>query len=229
MDLREIESLLLDNRDHEALQILQAMPDAVALEVMESLRAKDVEVRLSLPPLARARLGVGAATFLEAMALRDRHIDVRDAALDLLIEIAPDRAPRFWSSLRRRLQKGELDDADLAGWRLFELNDPLLGQELTEALQRWPDWYYIHKSFRVLSWCIEGATAEIEAHIREHDHDLMSWLVRAAWRMDRDDLWNAVAWVAVEAPDPQCRRYCVSALSKRGPSGTVPRSPRQSG
>jgi hypothetical protein len=91
----------------------------------------------------------------------------------------------------------------------------MLKDELQQALSNWPARYYIHKSFRVLGWCIDGRTDTIVTHIRGHDHELMKWLSRAAIYVESSDLWAALEWAAENAPDEVCRWDCANALSFR--------------
>ncbi len=210
MRLNEIVRHLEDNEDPAVLEEFRAMSDEEALEMLAALAGEGPEIRLAIPLLAKARLGTGALPILEKIALHDRNVDVRDAATDAFLEIAPSEAQRFWRPLRRRLGTGQLYDAELAGWRLFELGDPDLRRELDAALNRWPESDYIHKSFRVLKLCLAHDPGEIETRIRGHDHESMKWLARAARELDTQALRSTLVWASLNAPDEQCRRYCAS-------------------
>jgi hypothetical protein len=226
METSFLGSLLADDRDEDVLKMLESLSDDDALQALQGIRTiGDPGIRLAVPPLARARLARGAAGLLEDMAIKDRHIDVRDAALDALLAVAPERAARFWKPLRRRLASRSLIDAELAGWRLFEIGDPNLGPELETAVLRWPEDYYVHKSFQVLRMCIAGDSPQIIERILGHDHDRMKWLARAVWELGEEDLWKALTWAATEAPDEQCRRDCSATLAQRD-SGIAPPATR---
>jgi hypothetical protein len=216
VDRKQLRALLEDGRDGDALRLLEGEPDKAALELLQSIReVKDPELRFFVAWAARSRFGPASADLLADIAKHDPHPDVRSEAMNALLEMSPERASEFWPRLRRQLRSKDEWDAELAGWKLLRLRDPLLSQEIAEILPRWPAKDYIHKSFRVLEWCIDGRVDEIVAHIRGHDHDHMMWLTSTGFYLDCDDIWSAVAWAAENAPDEQCRDDCAHALKLR--------------
>jgi hypothetical protein len=216
MELDRLVGLILDGNYEESMRLLRAETDQAALKLIEGVRkVRDPEVRLWICWAAPTRLGTAAAPLLRDMALHDRHSDVSDEARHALMEIEPESAAQFWPRLRRRLGSSSLWDAEHAGWQLFKLGDPLLKEEIAKVLPHWPPTDYIHKSFQVLDWCIDGRVDQIEAHIRNHDHELMRWLSRSAVYLASGELWSAVEWAAESAPDERCRRDCAKALEHR--------------
>lgn len=216
MDHRQLVSLIRDANYKETMRLLRAEPDEVALKLIEGVRkVRDPEVRLWICWAAPTRLGVAAAELLRDMALHDRHPDVSDEARHALLDIEPQRVAEFWPRLRRTLKSDSLSDAEMAGWQLFKLGDPLLKEEIAQALPHWPSTDYIHKSFKVLLWCIDGQVDELKSRIRGHDHELMMWVARSAIYLTSHKLWSAVEWAAKNAPDERCRGDCSKVLRHR--------------
>ena len=213
---RQLFALLDRDQATDARELLERLPDGVAKACLEAVgRSPDPETRFFAAPAARQRLGAAAVDLIADIAKHDRHEDVRYEAMWELVKIAPGRAREFWAPLRKRLKSGALYDAELAGWGLLRLHDPMLGDLMERASGRFPPHYYIHKSFAILRLCIDGRVPELISRVTGHDHDHMTWLGQAATFVQDVQLWDAVESLATNAPDEECRRICASALRFR--------------
>jgi hypothetical protein len=208
--------LIRRHADMESLAWLAQEPDESALNIVNALsHSTDPEVRKWIVSNASGRLGVQVAPMLERVASSDERPDVADRALDRLVEVAPERGKAFWPGVRARLQSQDRADVDLAAWKLLEMRDPLLAEEMDAVLTAWPDTEFIHQSFTVLRWCFDRDRDEILARIRVQDLALLPWLIRGAFYLDDEQVWDAIAHVAEKGTDHRAKRYCARALRER--------------
>jgi hypothetical protein len=198
------------------LDSVRAEPDEEARESLELMsRMPKPEIRLWVCWAGPQRFGPAIAPLLREMALHDQHVDVRAEALATYLELEPSGGAQFWTRVRRDLRSDQLSTAEAAAWQLLKLRDPLLKEEMTQAVKRWPPTDYIHKSFDVLALCFDRDVARIIGRIRSHDHDHMKWLNRAAIYLNEPDLWEAVEEGSRKLPDERCRRDCEVVLRYR--------------
>jgi hypothetical protein len=208
--------LIRRHADMEALAWLAQEPDESVLTIVNALsHSSDSDVRKWIVSNASGRLGDRVAPMLERVASTDERPDVADRALDRLVEVAPERGKAFWPAVRARLSSENQVDVELAAWKLLAMRDPLLGDELDAVLTVWPDTEYIHQSFLVLQWCLDGDKDEILARIRVQDLALLPWLIRAAFYLDDEQVWDAIAHVAEHGTDHRAKRYASRALRER--------------
>jgi hypothetical protein len=200
----------------EAIAWLAEEPDDSAIAVVNQLsHSSDPDVRKWIVTNASARLGPSIADLLERVALGDEREDVADAAIDRLVEVAPERAQAFWPSLRARLRSDDQMDVEVAAWKLLAARDPLLSSEIAEVTSTWQTSEYIMDSFRVLNWCLERDRDEIAALIRAQDVTLLPWLIKAAFYLDDGEVWDAIAYTADRGTDHRAKRQYARALRFR--------------
>jgi hypothetical protein len=211
----DLVDLLRGGRDAEGRVWLADQPDDAALTIAGALsRSSDVGVRLWIAASAGPRLGQASMPILERMAGVDSDERVRDVALDHLVDLAPEKASQFMPTIRRRLLSASDAEVEAAMWRLFDLRDPLLRDEMAAALEAHPG-EDMRRSFEVLHWCVDGDRREIAARIDSQDRLRLPWLIKAAIRLDDDDIWNAVGRVASSGTDYRAKRHCSLALRQR--------------
>jgi hypothetical protein len=208
--------LIRRHADMDALAWLAQEPEDSALAVVNALsHSTDPEVRKWIASNASGRLGAQVADMLERLASTDPRPEVADRALDRLVEVAPERGQPFWPVVRARLHSSNQVDVELAGWKLLAMRDPILGDEIEAVLTAWPDTEYIHQSFAVLTWCLAGDRDEIVARIRVEDLALLPWLIRAAFHLDDEVIWDTIAQAAEHGTDHRAKRYFARALRER--------------
>jgi hypothetical protein len=212
----ELVDLIRRHADMDALAWLAREPDDSALAIANSLsHSSDPDVRKWIASNASIRLGPRVADMLERMASTDASEDVADRAVDRLVEVAPERCQAFWSTFRTRLRSRDEVDVELAAWKLLAMRDPQLGEELAEVLATWPESEYIRQSFQVVEWCLAGDREEIVKRVRMQDLALLPWLVKAAFFLDDEDIWEAIAQAAERGSDHRVQRHYARALRER--------------
>ncbi len=212
----DLADLIRRHADLEAIAWLAEEPEESARPVVLQLsHSSDPEVRKWVVTNATARLGPPIVEMLVRVASSDDREDVVDAAIDRLVEIAPDRAEAFWPSLRARLHSDDQMDVEVAAWKLLAAHDPDLRQELAAVAPRWADSPYMLDSFRVLAWCILRDRDEIAALIKSQDLNLLPWLVKAAFYLDDEEVWDAIAFAAERGTDHRAKRQYARALRYR--------------
>ena len=200
----------------EAVAWLAKEPDESAAVVVNQLsRSSDPDVRKWIVTNASANLGPSIAAMLERVASSDEREDVAEAAIDRLVEIAPERAQAFWPSLRTRLRSTDQMDVEVAAWKLLAARDPLLPGEIAEVTPVWKDNAYVMDSFRVLGWCLDRDCGQIATRIKSQDLTLLPWLIKAAFYLDDGDVWDAIAYTADRGTNVRAQRQYARALRFR--------------
>lgn len=208
--------LVRRHADMEALAWLAEEPDDSGLTVVNALsHSTDPGVRKWIASNSSGRFGDRVADMLERLASSDPDPDVADRALDRLVEVAPERGEPFWPAIRLRLKAANQVDVELAAWKLLIMRDPLLREEIEAVLSDWPDTEYLQQSFQVLTWCLDRDSTEIMARIRAEDLARLPWLIRAAFYLDDERIWDAIAQAAEHGTDHRAKRYYARALRER--------------
>lgn len=183
---------------------------AILLEDLS--RHQDADVRFWVAWAARNVLGTSGVPIILRLA-QDRDPDVRDGAVQELVELDPEAARSLFPALRRQLASTDIYEPVFAMWTLAELNDreslPLIRAVADAPEGEYP---FHQKTARVICMLMENPR-EIVERIRSHDHELMQWLTMAARKLRTDEAHAALEECAQSAPDRGCRQMCEGALA----------------
>jgi hypothetical protein len=190
----ELVDLIRRHADMDALAWFSREPDDSAFAIANSLsHSSDPDVRKWIVSNASIRLGGRVADMLQRVASTDLSEDVADRAVDRLVEVAPERCHAFWPTFRDRLRS----------------------RDEVDVLASWPKSEYIQQSFQVVGWCLARDRDEIVARVKMQDLALLPWLVKAAFFLDDEDVWEAIAQAAEKGSDHRVKRHYARALRER--------------
>lgn len=188
-----------------------------AARILDELsRHREPDVRGWVSGTARAVLEEGGVYIVLGLT-RDRDPGVRDRAVADLVALDPDVARRLVPALRRRLRSAGSEESERAMWALAELGDtravPRIRQiaESADANDR-----LRRNSAEVVCLLLGGRPEKVLERMRDHEHDLMPWLARAARLLGTDEARAVLAERAEHAPDAECRAVCRAELEKLG-------------
>ncbi len=139
---------------------------------------------------------------------RDRNADVRGEALAALIAIAPNRMQSHLPRLRRELRSPDYLAPAHAMWLLAESGDrdALASIERLATDETRDPWF--RKTASVVLLLIRGQVDTVLQLFREHDHDRMPQLARAAYLIGSQASDDVLEECARRAPDTECRDAC---------------------
>jgi hypothetical protein len=194
------------------LGALRADKEAAAAILEELAGHPTFAVRSWVPRGARLVLGREGAEIIKSL-IRDQDPDVRDAAIEELVELDPREASFLTPSLRKRLASKDLYEPVTAMWMLVRIGD----RDSTDLIRKISrngayDWH--RRSAAVAVMVLEDRDAEIAERIGRHDHDSMPWLSEAAQLLGTPATLAALEESAKAAPDLECRNYCRAALER---------------
>jgi hypothetical protein len=141
----------------------------------------------------------------------DSSADVRETAIQTLIDLDRSVAPDFVPQLRRWL-RSDVRRA-WAIWQLVKANDTGAMGTLAR-LGRKPELPpYAQREARLAVLILEGRADEVLRMIREHsDHDGRIQLSGAALTLATEDARDAIRYAAEHSPDAECRATFGHAL-----------------
>jgi len=185
-----------------------------AKRILEQLAMhKDPAVRAWVPWAARRGLSKPDAVAIALRLFRDRDSDVRDVALDELVELDREAASKLAGTLRQRLKSKEFYEPIAAMWALAAIGDKASVDDIRANAAHWDN--ALHKNTaEVVCLLLEDRGTEVVRRIRDHDHRLMPWLSKAARLLGTDDAWDALQTCSRTAPDDECRNFCQEELDK---------------
>jgi len=182
--------------------------------ILQELAAhRDPVVRAWAPWAARRSLRKAEAVAVALRLVHDPDSDVRDVALEELLELDLQAAARLTPMFRQKLKSKEFYDPITAMWALAAIRDRGAIGEIRAAAERWDN--ALHKNTaEVVSMLLEGRGDEVVRLIRNHDHRLMPWLTKAARLLRTKEARDALADCCRNAPDEECRNYCAEEVAK---------------
>lgn len=210
---REVEALKTGQQMESLLEELTADP-AHASRLFEDLlkRNRSFAVRSWVPWAARNTLGPEAVPLLLRLA-RDRDPDMRDIAIEELLEIDPQAARSLAPALRRKLQSREFFEPITAMWALAEIGDSSAREAILEAAANWDNARH-RNTAEVATILLGDAPNEILDRMRAHDHRMMPWLAPAARVLGTEEAERVLGECAESAPDERCKRICEEQLGR---------------
>jgi hypothetical protein len=165
-----------------------------------------------VPWAARQTLGVEAVPIIKQV-VGDRDPDVRDVAVEELLELDIEAARSLAPRLRRKLRSKDFYEPVTATWALGAIRDVTareaiqeVGDQASNAIRR--------NTARVVCMLLSDDPDEIVRRIREHDHELMPWLTKGARLLGTADALAALRACAASAPDEECQGVCQYALER---------------
>jgi HEAT repeat protein len=195
-------------------------PDARPL-IEELARHKDPVVRgwaLSAIGVSIQDAGLGMLT---AHAKGDRDSDVRAIAIEELLKLDRREALKLAPAFRRALRSRDIYEPVRAMWALGEVGDTSSLEAIREIRESGRVEFH-RKVATVVAMLLEGRAAEILTAIRNHDHDLMPWLTRAAAILGTPEAQSTLEACASGAYDQECKDRCrreAENLARRRESG----------
>jgi hypothetical protein len=195
------------------LAAFQASP-AEGKRILEELAShRDPVVRAWAPWAARRSLSKPDAVALALRLVRDRDSDVRDVALEELLELDLQAAAKLAPTFRQKLKSKEFYEPITGMWALAAIHDAGAVSEIRAAADHWDN--ALHKNTaEVVCMLLGGRGNEVVRLIRDHDHRLMPWLSKAARLLRTNEARHALADCARHAPDDECRNSCQESIAK---------------
>jgi len=216
--------------DHEVAELLtrvrQSRDDPKPL-LKELAGHRDPVVRGWALSAIGDSIGVAGLDILTDRAKRDRDSDVRDIAIQELLDLDLDEARQLAPIYRRKLRSKDLYEPATGMWALAAVGDSssldairTIEETATNAIQK--------NTAAVVSMILEGRSSEILAGIRSHNHDLMPWLTKAARILGTPEAQNVLQECAASTFDEECRNWCrkdAEYLAARRTRKSGPRGP----
>ena len=201
-------------------------PDAE--ELLNALRSSPLEGRRILQelaahqdPVVRAWSTWAASRSLPKedavrIALRlakDTDPDVSDVAVEEIVALDRQAAATLAEAFRRKLESKEFYEPITAMWALAAIRDKDSVQAIQKSAARWNN--ALHRNTAaVVSLLLEDQGDELIRRVRAHDHELMPWLSKGLRLLGTKEAKAALETCSHEAPDAECRRYCLEELEK---------------
>jgi hypothetical protein len=199
----EIDSLLEELRQ-----------EASPLPHLEKLAAsRSGPIREWTASAAATTMGADATALLLALA-RDRDPDVRDTAIQELVEVNPDAARTLGPVFRKKLKSRDYYDPVSAMWTLAKLDDSSSLDDIRRIRDEATIMYH-QKTAEVVVLMLEKEYDTIFATLEQHlDHDGTRMFATAARRIGSDEALHALEICSSSAPDEECRQVCRGALEE---------------
>jgi hypothetical protein len=201
-----------EDRIQTILDVLARHPEEAQSLFGMLARDRDPVIRAWVPWAARRTLGASAVPIVKRLA-GDRDSDVRDVAVEELLELDVGAARSLAPRLRQKLRSKEFYEPITAMWALAQLGDIAsreaigeVGSRATNALHR--------NTARVVGMLLSDDPEEVVRRVRAHDHTLMPWLAKGARLLRTEDARGALRSCAASAPDEECRRFCQAELDR---------------
>lgn len=207
---RSLGNAICDDEGTDIPSTLRSDPE-VASQVLQQLATHQrPEVRDWVVSAAPELLGRASIPLLLSLA-RDRDDGVANGAVHELLLLEPASLQPLLRRLRSRLASADMYTPIAAAWTLARIGDreslPLI-QRLAETSSM--PWH--RKAGSVIAMFLAGDHHAILDAIRQHDHERMSWLARAAVLMGTEEARLCVEQCAQSAPDADCRTTCLARL-----------------
>src|SRR5216683_8199292 len=202
-----------DAPNDELVRLIRDSPEQSHGLLEQLSRDRDPVVRAWVPPVARTVLRKDAVPLIIRMAREDRDVDVRDVAIEELLELDRDAARSMVPLFRKKLRSSDPFEPLTAMWALAAVGDEgavdlirakIAGRQ-PNALDRMNGEVVI---------MLMTNLSEILRRIRDHDHDRMLMLSKAAALMGTHEAVEALRACADRAPDSQCRENCREDLER---------------
>jgi hypothetical protein len=193
---------------------LQAQPDRGLATLTALSRHRSEAVRTWAGGVARKDLGRAEAIVLLTDLAKHPRAFTRDLAMQDLEAIDPELLRPFVGDMRQtfRRSKDLYSPGGAAMWRLARLRDrESAGLFRAYAAKRDPG-RFDHRMPIVLAVFLDEPNS-IAGRIRDHDHEWMIWLVRAATSLDVPGAEDALSAGAAASPDGACRQICAEGLA----------------
>jgi hypothetical protein len=174
---------------------------------------RDPVVRAWAPWAARRSLSKGDAVALALRLVRDPDPDVRDVALEELLDLDLQAAAKLAPTFRQKLKSKDFYETISGMWALAAIRDTGAMDEIQAAADR-RDNDLSKGTAEVVRMLLEGRGDEVIRLIRNHDHRLMPWLSKAARLLGTNEARNALADCSQNAPDDECRYFCQEEVAK---------------
>ena len=146
--------------------------------------------------------------------LRDRDTDVRDIAMEELVELDPQSVRKLVPGLRRKLKSKDRFEPVTAMWTLAAIRDFSSLDAIRERAAAGDAGPRLRNTARVIEMLFGKEPKEILERIREHDHELMPWLSKGARLIGSPEARDVLRTCAETAPDRDCRTQCAFQLER---------------
>lgn len=197
-----------DGPDAEGLIAAFRASPAVGKRILGELAShRDAVVRAWVAWAARRSLAKDDAVALTMRLAKDRDSDVRDVAVDELVELDRHAAAELAGALRRKLESKKFYEPITAMWALAAIRDRDSVPAIRTAASRWDN--ALHRSTaEVVSMLLEGRDDELMRRVVSHDHQVMPWLSKAVRLLGTMEAKRVLERCSREAPDEECRTFC---------------------
>lgn len=197
-----------DGPDAEALIAAFRSSPLEAKGILSDLAVhRDPIVRAWAAWAAARSLPRGKAVAIALQLAKDKDSDVRDVAVEELVDLDHSTAIKLAPALRRKLQSKSFYEPITAMWALAAIGDASAADAILEAGARWDN--ALHRNTAtVASALLRGEGDDLVRKVRFHDHELMPWLSKALRLLGTEEARQALEGCSNSAPDIECRNYC---------------------
>ena len=204
-------AVILHGPDHAVGNLLESVRQAGprARPLLEDLaRHKDPVVRGWALSAVASAIGSAGVDLIMAHAKGDRDADVRDIAIELLLEMDRDAVRRMLApALRRKLRSKDLHVPVTAMWALAAIDDRS-SMDAIRAIADNAEIGFHRKVAGVVCMILQGRSDEILDAIHHHDHERMPWLTKAARIVGTREARRVLEQCAEAPIDDECRNWC---------------------
>ncbi len=202
-----------DTPSVDLIRILGASPDGGKKLLDKLSRHRDPVVRSWVPEVARTLLGISAVPLLMRIASEDRDIDVRDVAIGQLLEADIGAARSLIPLYRRNLQSSDRFGPVAAMWALAAVGDrDAVDLIHAKIAGRQPD--ALDRMNGEVVILLLTNPSEILRRLKEHDHERMLLLAKAAGLMGTEEATAALRSCLDGSFDTRCQDYCREELAR---------------
>ena len=197
----------------ELVHRIRGSPQQSKRLLEELARHRDPVVRAWVLGVARTVLGKDGVPLMLRLARKDRDTDVRDVAIEELLELDRDAAQSLIPLFRERLGSSDPFESLTAMWALGAIGDQASIDLIRAKISgRQPD--ALDRITGEVVIMMLANPSEIPRLVREHDHERMPWLSKAARLLGTVEAAGALRSCLENAPDSQCRDQCRADLER---------------